>query len=169
MRYVTFCITQPACLKEVFIMPNDTVRASATALPKSRRAAIGLFAGASAFAVTPLGAIASGLEVDPIFAAIKRHIEAWRAFGDTCSRADDVVARNEGREVTQADEAAYEASNKAEERAFEALITLPPVTVAGFRAAVHYFIEFETDCIPGATDKFLTALLASPVLAIGRA
>jgi hypothetical protein len=43
------------------------------------------------------------------------------------------------------------------------------VTVAGFRAAVHYFIEFETDCIPGATDKFLTALLASPVLAIGRA
>jgi hypothetical protein len=51
---------------------------------------------------------------------------------------------------------------------FEALITLPPVTVEGFRAAVHYFIELETDCIP-ATDTFLTALLASPVLEHGRA
>jgi hypothetical protein len=138
-------------------------------LPQSRRAALGLFAGASAFAVTPLGAIASGLEVDPIFAAIKRHIEAWRVFGDTCQRIDEVIARMEGREVTEADEEAYAGANTAEEDAFEALITLPPVTVAGFRAAVHYFIEFETECIPGATDKFLTALLASPVLSDGRA
>jgi hypothetical protein len=37
------------------------------------------------------------------------------------------------------------------------------------RAAINYFTEFETDLIPGATDTFLTALLASPVLAIGRA
>jgi hypothetical protein len=136
---------------------------------RSRRAAIGLFAGSAAFAVTPLGAIAGGLEVDPIFAAIKRHNAAWKAFGDTCPRIDEVIARNEGREVTDADEAAYEAANQYEEDAFEALITLPPVTLPGFRAAVHYFIEFETDCIPGATDKFLAALLASPVLAIGRA
>jgi hypothetical protein len=90
---------------------------------------------------------------------------AWRAFGPACSRTDDVVARNEGREVTEADEAAYVAANAAEESAFEALITLPPVTVAGLRAAINYFAEFEADCIPGATDKFLTALLGSPVLA----
>lgn len=134
----------------------------------SRRAALGLLGGASALAVTPLGAIAAGLEVDPIFAAIRCHIQAWRAFGDTCPRIDECIARNEGREVTEADEAAYEAANQYEEDAFEALITLPPVTLPGFRAAVHYFIEFETDCIPGATDKFLTALLASPVLAMGR-
>src|SRR5450432_1147227 len=51
---------------------------------------------------------------------------AWRAFGPACSRTDDVVARNEGREVTEADEAAYVAANAAEESAFEALITLPP-------------------------------------------
>jgi hypothetical protein len=149
-------------------MPNDTVWASATALPKSRRDALGLFASASAFAVTPVAAIAAGLEVDPIFAAIKRHHEAWRAFDAACPWTDDVVAKREGREVTEADEAAYEAANETEERAFEALVTLPPVTLPGFRAAVHYFLEFEIDCIPGATDKFLTTLLASPLLSIGR-
>jgi hypothetical protein len=150
-------------------MPNDTVRASATALPKSRRDALGLFASASALAVMPAVASAASLEVDPIFAAIKRHHEAWRAFDASCPFSDDVVAEREGREVTEADEAAYEAANETEERAFEALVTLPPVTLPGFRAAVHYFIEFETDCIPGATEKFLTALLASPLLSIGRA
>jgi hypothetical protein len=150
-------------------MPNDTVRASATALPKSRRAALGLFASASVLAVTPAVAQVASLEVDPIFAAIKRHHEAWRAFGATCRRTDSVVARNEGREVTEADEAAWTAANDAEEEVFEALITLSPVTIPGLRAAVHYFIEFETECIPGATDKFLSALLASPLLSIGRA
>jgi hypothetical protein len=51
-------------------MPNDTVRASDTALPKSRRAALDLFASASAIAVMPAVAQAASLEVDPIFAAI---------------------------------------------------------------------------------------------------
>jgi hypothetical protein len=115
-------------------MPNDIVRASAPALPKSRRAALGLFASASALAVTPVAAIAAGLEVDPIFAAIKRHNAAWKAFGDTCPRTDNVVAESEGREVTEADEAAWSTANEAEEDAFEALITLPPVTLAGLRS-----------------------------------
>jgi hypothetical protein len=74
----------------------------------------------------------------------------------------------EGREVTEADEAAYEAANQAEVDAFEALITMPPATVAGMRAAMNYFIEFETDGIEGAPERFLTALLASPILAQNR-
>src|ERR1700722_13098001 len=119
-------------------MPNDTVRASATALPKSRRAALPLFASASALAVMPAVAQAASLEVDPIFAAIKRHHEAWRAFGATCSRTDNAVARDEGREVTEADQAAWTAANEAEKEAFEALITLSPVTKPALRAAVHY-------------------------------
>jgi hypothetical protein len=150
-------------------MPNPTVRASATALPKSRRAALGLFASAAALAAMPAAAVAAGLEVDPIFAAIKRHNEAWRAFGDACPRVDDVVAENEGRKVTEADEAAYKAASAAEDDAFEDLLTLPPVTMPGLRAAVHYFLKFETESIPGATDRFLTALLASPLLSIGAA
>jgi hypothetical protein len=103
------------------------------------------------------------------FAAIRRHNEAWRAFGDACKRTDEVRARNEDREVTDADEDAWTAALRAEEGAFEALINLPPVTVPFPRAAIHYFTNLDTDCIPCAAEKFLTALLASPVLAIGRA
>jgi hypothetical protein len=150
-------------------MADSKHSTTAPIAPRSRRAALGLFASASALAVMPAAAQAARLEVDPIFAAIKRHHEAWRAFGATCSRTDNAVARDEGREVTEADQAAWTAANEAEKEAFEALITLSPVTKPALRAAVHYFIEFETECIPGSTDKFLSALLASPLLSIGRA
>ena len=95
-----------------------------------------------------------------------RHREAWRAFDADCIRTDNVVAEQEGREVTEADEAAWSAANQFEEDAFDALVTLPPVTVAGMRAAIEYFAEFESDCIPGSTEKFLSALLKSPLLAV---
>jgi hypothetical protein len=51
--------------------------------------------------------------------------------------------------------------------AFDALITLPPAPVAGMRAALTYFIEFETDLIPDAGERFAAALLKSPVLSVG--
>ena len=117
----------------------------------------------------PAVASAANLEVDPIFAAIKRHNKAWRAFDNACPGVDNVIARREGREVTEADQAAFEAVNDAEEDAFEAFLTLSPATMPGLRAAVHYFLQLDTEGIPGATDKFLTALLASPLLSIGRA
>jgi hypothetical protein len=123
-----------------------------------------LAAGSAAAVCASLKSAAALDLADPIFAAIERHNESWRVFGATCRGIDSVVARNEGREVTEADEATWSAANETEEEAFGALITLPPVTIAGMRAAMRYFIEFETDCIPGSTDKFLTALLASPVL-----
>ena len=68
--------------------------------------------------------------------------------------------------LTEAEEAAWSAANQFEEDAFDALVTLPPVTVAGMRAAIEYFAEFESDCIPGSTEKFLSALLKSPLLAV---
>jgi hypothetical protein len=45
-------------------MPNDTVRASAPALPKSRRAALGLMASASALAVLPAATMAAGSDAE---------------------------------------------------------------------------------------------------------
>jgi hypothetical protein len=66
--------------------------------------------------------------------------------------------------VTEADEAAWSAANEVEEEAFKALINLPSATIAGMRAAIRYFVEFETDGIDGAPERFLTAMLASPVL-----
>jgi hypothetical protein len=153
-------------------MLKTTTSADGGAMPadghQSRRAALGLFASASAFAVTPVAGLAAGLEVDPVFAAIRRHHAAWRAFDASIPGIDNAIARREGRVVTAADEATFTAANKAEEDAFEAFITLPPTTVAGIRAALHYFNELDTDGLRGASDRFLTALLASPVLA-GRA
>jgi hypothetical protein len=58
---------------------------------------LGLFASVSALAVVPAATRAASLEVDPIFAAIKRHNEVLRAFRDTCPRIDENVAESEGR------------------------------------------------------------------------
>jgi hypothetical protein len=139
-----------------------------------RRAALRFVAGAPALAATAAMAAAAGIpaahgisQIDPIFAAIERHKGAWEAFGATCSRTDHVLAEQEGREVTEADEAAWRAANELEEDVFEALVTLPPVNVAGMRAVIEYFVDFELDCIPDGPSKFLSALLQSPLLAAG--
>ena len=96
-------------------MSKHPVSAAGGAVPaeghKSRRAALGLFASASALAVMPAVAQPASLEVDPIFAAIRRHNEAWRAFGAAGGRTDCVVAENEGRKVTEVDEAVCKAAS----------------------------------------------------------
>jgi hypothetical protein len=61
------------------------------------------------------------------------------------------------------------AANELEEEVFVALVTLPPVTVAGMRAVIEYFVDFELDCIPDGPSKFLSALLQSPLLGEGLA
>jgi hypothetical protein len=93
-----------------------------------------------------------------------------RAFTAECPRIDEVVARDEGREVTDEDAAAWAAASAAEEEAFEAFAAVSPVTMPGLRAAIHYFLEFDCHSLPpGSTDSFLTALLASPLLRISAA
>jgi hypothetical protein len=76
----------------------------------------------------PAAAIAASSDVDPIFAAIERHREAWRAFSAACDLTDSVLAEEQGREVTKADKAAYEAYN-AEQEALAALFATPPITL----------------------------------------
>ena len=125
-------------------------------------AAIPALAGA-AIVATPSLALAAN--PDPIFAAIEWHREAWRIFDATCGLTDNVVADREGREVTPDDEAAYEAANDAEEAALANMCETPPQTVAGMRAAIEYFVKFDTGCMPDASGAFLATLLKSPVLA----
>jgi hypothetical protein len=70
--------------------------------------------------------------------------------------------------ITEEDEAAWAAALEIEQEAFEAFTTLPPVTMPGLRAAVHYLLKFDAQFMPeGSIDDFLTALLDSPLLAIG--
>ena len=82
--------------------------------PLPRRAALRLFAGAPALAILP--AAMSAAPVDPIFAAIERHRLAWAAFDASCERTDSVLARNQGHEVTQADEDARDEANCGQQR-----------------------------------------------------
>jgi len=138
--------------------------------PLSRRAALAgalravpALAGAAAVAGVSM---ASAANPDPIFAAIERHKKAWRVFSDCCDLTDNVAAENEGRIVTEADEAAYEAANDAEYEARDVLFQTPAETVAGVRAFIEHYIEYDAGCMDEVTAAFLESLLESPVLAV---
>jgi len=154
-------------------MPNLTVRASATALPNSSRRlflAAGTAAAVCATLKTAVGIAYAGAQpVDPIFAAIERHKTAWRAFSDACGLTDEVLAEEEGREVTEADEAAHNAAEEAERDAFYEAIGMAPVTVAGMRALLEYAIELEDGGGEVLWIDLGATLLKSPVLRDGDA
>jgi hypothetical protein len=99
---------------------------------------------------------------DPVFAAIERHRETLPAFEDALKRTDELVARNEGREVTQADLDADAAAGRAESDALDALLALPPVTPAGARAAIEYLTAHEGGY---HVEAYRPTLLESPLLA----
>ena len=142
-------------------MPNRTVRASATALPKSRRAALSLFAAAPAVAILGGAAIASSAGPDPVFSAIERHKEAHRAFEEAIRRTDEVAAEQQGREITQAERDADAAASAAESEALDALLELPPVTAAGMRAVLEHVSSLDDGYY---LDALAPTLLRSPLL-----
>jgi len=78
------------------------------------RAALGALASAPAWAV-PVVAMAT--PVDPISTAVAHDRIAYVAFVASVNRTDKGKAAQEGREVTQADEDAYESASGVEEEA----------------------------------------------------
>ncbi len=82
---------------------------------------------------------------DPIFAAIERHKETEIRFCAACKLTDEVAAEEEGRVVTPANEAEYEAASAASESALAALLATPPATKDGFHAAFEYIIGLGWD------------------------
>jgi hypothetical protein len=148
-------------------MPNDTVRANARALPETtnRRAVLGavLAAGAAGAAAVLPATASPAVAIDPIFALIERHRLAWTRFSETCNLTDNVKAEQEGREVTAADELAYETANAAEEASLDELMNTPPVTIAGAVAIFKYLVRLDE----GGTDdiaSYFQTLLRSPIL-----
>ena len=77
-----------------------------------RRAALGALVSVPALA---LPGAAMTTAVDPILTAITRDRIAYVAFGASVNRTDEVKAAQEGREVTQASEDAYEAAIDVDE------------------------------------------------------
>jgi hypothetical protein len=59
---------------------------------------------------------------DPIFAAIRRHTEAWDAFGVASKRADEAEAARERRTVTTEEESAAAAGSALERGCSEAFL-----------------------------------------------
>ncbi len=127
----------------------------------SRRVIIAA-APAVAFVGLDVATRAEALSCDPIFAAIARHKATEVRYCAACKLTDDIEAQREGRAITPADEAEFEASEAANDSALEALLASPPTTRAGARAGLDYFIDL--DCGQQLAD-FAAALRDSRILA----
>jgi len=144
-------------------MSNPIVRASATALPKSRRTTLRLLAGAGALVIAPVASIAATAERDPIFAAIGQHKARNAAFLVAICLTDQVVADREGRTVTEDDERVYNLASSKERESLAMIVETVPTTAVGIRAAIEYVAaldDFET------LADFTKTFLKSPVLSV---
>jgi hypothetical protein len=92
---------------------------------------------------------------DPVIEAIENHRRAHLRLDRATWAADDVVARQEGRSVTDADELEWDCALAAEEEALARLKVILPTTPAGARALLQY-IRYRGDrCWPEATTAIL--------------
>jgi len=125
----------------------------------------GALAGALAFLPAfAVGALSQPM-ADPVFGAIERHRAAWERFEATSPLIDEVVAERNGRTVTEADEAEYEAANDAETALFLALLSTAPQTKAGAQALINYASAFDLGIIDDALETLFATLLRSPLIA----
>jgi hypothetical protein len=145
-------------------MSKRTVSAKGGAMPagghKTRRAALGALA--SALAIPRICATAA--LPDPIFVAIERHSAAWAIVATMAPAVDEVAAMRKGREVSQVDWDAYERASALDEAALDGLLTTPPTSFAGIRAAIEYLTGYDDGRLPDNIGQFLVSLLKSPLL-----
>ncbi len=145
-------------------MSKHTVSAAGEAMPaqglKTRRMALAILGGASAFGVRATVARTSG--VDPVFAAIERHKAAEAAFVATLNPADTIWARQHGREVADSDLSARDAASLASDDMLSELLETVPTSPAGARAALEYLVAYDDGYHLGS---FAPTLLKSPLLA----
>lgn len=128
----------------------------------SRRVFLAAGPATAVFASLSAAARAEARSSDPIFAAIARHEAAESRFVAVSNLTDEVVAEHEGRAITPADEAEFEAASAANEYALEALLATPPATKAGARAGLDYFMSLDDG---HHLVDFAEALRDSPILA----
>jgi hypothetical protein len=128
----------------------------------SRRRFLAAGSATAVFASLSAAARAEALSSDPIFAAIALHEATESRFVAASNRADEVAAEREGRAITRADEAEYEAASVANASALLELLATPPATKAGARAGLDYFISLDDGHHLG---DFAEALRDSPILA----
>jgi len=85
-----------------------------------------------------------GAETDIVWDLIANCAAAWARFGRAVSLTDEDEAKKDGREITPADLAEYEAANEAEKEAYNALLAFSASKAAAVRAKA-YFIQMRID------------------------
>jgi hypothetical protein len=103
---------------------------------------------------------------DPAFLALGRHKRAFGEFEAVADIEDEVKVEIEGREVTRRDRALYRVRDKAESKAFKALLETVPTTPAGVRAVIKWLMRHHGSGYDiGLMISYFETLLRSPVLA----
>jgi hypothetical protein len=122
-------------------MSKTTASAAGGAMPaeghKSRRALLRLFGAAPALAVLPAAAMFAKPAVcapDPVFAAIAEHERLEAAFNVICAKYEDRGPD----EMTDEENAEYNAAMDADNAALEAVARTVPTTRDGAGAALRY-------------------------------
>lgn len=130
----------------------------------TRRAVVAGLAAAPVAGLPALATVSSSAVADPIFAAIDRHKAAHQALNRICSLTDEILAEEEGREVTDADWVLHDAASDAEIEALETLIETAPTSKAGARAAIEWLVRYDSRGEDARLGEFAMTLLRSPVL-----
>ena len=128
----------------------------------SRRVFLAAGPATAVFASLSAAARAEARSSDQIFAAIAHHKATESRYCAACNLTDEVTAQREGRAVTQADGAEYEAACVENASALLELLATPPATKAGARAGLDYFMSLDDGHHLG---DFAEALRDSPILA----
>jgi len=119
-----------------------------------------LLAAAPAVALIPATALAVQ-PADPVFAALAEYKRLDAIFGECCGLTDEVAAKNEGREITEAERQIVQAGADASEQAFDKLLNTVPTTLGGLKV----FLEtvFDESVNYEAVDIAMQTALKSPV------
>ncbi len=129
----------------------------------SRRLFLAAGSASAVFGALAQAAAASTAD-DPIFAAAERHKAAEARYSAACGLTDEAAARREGRAITPADHAEFEAAQRESDEALDAFLATTPATIAGVRVYLRHCIDEESiDQFVGAA---LETLLRSPVLLV---
>jgi hypothetical protein len=96
--------------------------------------------------------------VDPIFDVIEAHRKAWARIVDAHENLKDALSK-------EAFTFEIKARGSKVDHAKNELLKTPPATLVGARAIIEYLIEWDKECDPETSYKYLSTLRRSPIFA----
>jgi len=80
----------------------------------------------------------TGHDDDVVLDLIADNAAAWARFGRAVALVDEDKAKADGRKITPADQAEYDAANEAERKTFRALLAFPTLHFVAARTKVAW-------------------------------